>query len=83
MAGKRRDMAVEVEEWLMCGGGDFMVRPWGLEIEGGRGGQAGVILFFPFLGRVESYLQSYPLQSYHKQGVIFGILGPYFCYDLR
>ncbi len=29
----------------------------------------------------ESYFQSYPLQSYQKWGVIFGILGGHFCHD--
>jgi hypothetical protein len=37
--------------------------------------------YFSFLGGVESYLQSYPLQSYQKCGVTFGIWGGDFCYD--
>ncbi len=35
-------------------------------IEDRQGGQAGVFITFSFHGGVESYLQSYPLQSYHK-----------------
>ncbi len=62
-------MVVEAEEQLLCGGGGFMVRSWRLEIEDGRnraGGPGGVFIIFAFLGGVESYLQSYPLQSYQK-----------------
>ncbi len=51
MAGKRRDVVVEAEEQLLCGGGGFMVRSWRLEW-GRRAG--GVFIIFSFLGRVES-----------------------------
>ncbi len=69
MAGKRRGMVVEAEERLLCGGGGFMVRLWRLEVEdrwGGAGRLGRVFIIFSFLGGVESYLQSYPLQSYQK-----------------
>jgi hypothetical protein len=50
-------------------------------IYNGRGGVGRVFPFFSFLGGDKSYLQSYPLLSYQKWGVIFGIFGGHFCYN--
>ncbi len=78
-AGKRQGVVVEAEEQLLCGSRGFMVRSWRLEIEDRWGGQAGRgVHYYFFLVGVESYLQSYPLQSHHKEGVIFGFLDPIF-----
>ncbi len=69
------------------GGGGATVVRWqrknnamedGAEVEDGWDGTGQCAHFFSFLGRVEYYLQSYPLQSFQKRGVIFGILGDVF-----
>ncbi len=44
----------------------------GAEVEDGWGGAGWGVHFFSFLGGVESYIQSYPLQSFWGGG---------FCYD--
>jgi hypothetical protein len=63
-------MVVEAEERLLCGGGGFMVWSWRPEVEDGQDGvdRLGRMVFIicSFLGGVESYFQSYPLQSYQK-----------------
>ncbi len=54
-------MVVEAEEQLFYGGGGFTIRSWRMKVEDGWGGQAGVLIIFSFLGKVESYLKSYLL----------------------
>ena len=66
MAGKRWGVVVEAKERLLCSSRDFMVRSWRLEVEDRWGWRARLFIIFSFLGGVEFYLQSYPLQSYHK-----------------
>jgi hypothetical protein len=54
-AGKRQGVVVEAEEQLLCGGRGFTIRSWRMEAEDVRAG----VFIFSFLGRVESYLESY------------------------
>jgi hypothetical protein len=76
-AGERRGVVVEAEERLLCGGGGLhgkVMEDGGRRWVGGRARRE--VHNFLFLYGVESYLQSYPLQSYQKYGVIFGICDP-------
>jgi hypothetical protein len=66
MAGKRLVAVVEAEERLLCGGRGFTKKSWRMEVDDGRGGAGRSVQFFSFLGRVESYFQSYPLYFYHN-----------------
>jgi hypothetical protein len=65
-AGERWGVVVETEEQLLCGGGGFMIRPWRMEEDDGRGGTLGCSLFFLFLAGLNPNFNP-TLYSYQKK----------------